>query len=79
MGFGQQTATLGGRAQSPWCVTSGILQTSPWGFLVSSSPHPNRLTVVLKGKEVWQKINPLAFQLILRCQRGWGQLGLNPE
>ena len=35
--------------------------------------------VVLKGKDIWQKINPLAFQLILRYQRGWGWLGLDSE
>ena len=37
------------------------------------------VTVAVKGKRIWQKINPLAFQLILRCQRHWAWLGLVSE
>lgn len=33
--------------------------------------------VVLKHNKVWQKMNPIALQLVLRYQRGWGQLGLD--
>ena len=32
-----------------------------------------------KEKEVWQKINPFAFQLLLRYWKGWGVLTLDSE
>lgn len=30
----------------------------------------------IKSTEIWQKINAITFQLVLRDQRGWVQLGL---
>lgn len=34
---------------------------------------------MLKGKEAWQGLNPLVFQLELRYQRGWELLVLDSE
>lgn len=30
----------------------------------------------IKAIDIWPKINPLAFHLVLRNQKGWVQLGL---
>ena len=42
--------------------------TKLWGV---TAPREGSVSVV-KGEEVWQKINPRIFWLVLRCQRNWG-------